>query len=73
MAIISKTKRKSMGNTWDRLRKSDYQVTRGIGRFERFDSELYLKVVNRKGGFIKPVGYKEQFAAKRKLELESTK
>lgn len=57
-----------MGNTWDRLRKGDFQTTCGIARFEKFNGELYLEVVKRKGGFIQPIGYKEQAAEKRKQE-----
>jgi hypothetical protein len=57
-----------MGDTWSRLRKADFQKKSGIARFENFNGELYLKIVKRKGGFIQPVGYKEQIAEKRRLE-----
>lgn len=71
MAIISKNKRKPMGNTWDRLRKADFQTSCGLARFEQFNGELYLEVVKRKGGFIQPIGYKEQVAEKRRHEAAS--
>lgn len=54
-----------MGDTWNRLRKADFQKKSGIARFESFNDELYLEVVKRKGGFIKPIGYKEQIKQKR--------